>query len=315
SVASTFTHLLDCKIRGITRNPSSATSQSLISRGIEIVQGDLDDPSSLSSAFRGATAIFAVTDFWAHFFATSTADAAAASGKRINETAFDAEVRQGRNIADAAAGVEVLRTLERFVFSSLADVGRWSGGKYRNVYHFDSKAVVESYIRGQKMELAERMSTVLIGNYVTNWRGFPKLMAPQKTSAGDGEELEYVLRKPEDLDTMIPLVETKKDTGAFVKALIEDLPIGTSLLGVSEMMSWKQFMEIWGRVLGVKARMEKISMEEWLEPLPEHLREEVGESYAFNAEFGWTGGDPGVKLPGEVGVNIRTTGDGGIYPG
>ena len=49
------------------------------------------------------------------------------------------------------------------------------------VWHFDSKAAVEAYVRREKRELAERMSTVQIGNYVDNWETTREL-APRKVS-------------------------------------------------------------------------------------------------------------------------------------
>lgn len=52
------------RLRGLTRNASSASAQALTGQGVEMVAGDLDDLSSLGRAFEGADAIFAVTDFW-----------------------------------------------------------------------------------------------------------------------------------------------------------------------------------------------------------------------------------------------------------
>jgi uncharacterized protein YbjT (DUF2867 family) len=57
------------RIRGLTRNPSSAASKALTAKGVEMVAADLDDSSTLPAAFAGATAIFAVTDFWGPFMA------------------------------------------------------------------------------------------------------------------------------------------------------------------------------------------------------------------------------------------------------
>lgn len=51
-------------VRGISRSASSASSKALSSKGISVVEADVDDFSSLVSAFSGAHVIFAVTDFW-----------------------------------------------------------------------------------------------------------------------------------------------------------------------------------------------------------------------------------------------------------
>lgn len=60
------------RIRGITRDPTKSAAQSLSAKGIEMVQADLDEPSTLQNAFQGANAIYAVTDFWQPFFNPST---------------------------------------------------------------------------------------------------------------------------------------------------------------------------------------------------------------------------------------------------
>lgn len=52
------------RLRGLTRNTSSASAQALTAKGVEMIAADVDDFSSLRRAFDGAEAIFAVTDFW-----------------------------------------------------------------------------------------------------------------------------------------------------------------------------------------------------------------------------------------------------------
>lgn len=143
-----------------------------------MVRADINDAASLTAAFQGAYAIFAVTDFWAAFFDPESRASAAKKGVTINEHAHDVEVAQGKKIADAAAGIG---TLERFVYSALSDVRKWSGGKYRWVWHFESKAKVVEYVRGKLPGLAEKMSTVQVGFYATNWKLHPAF-GPQKVS-------------------------------------------------------------------------------------------------------------------------------------
>ena len=66
SVISHFLHQSPAtyRLRGLTRNTSSATSQAMSAKGVDMVAADVDDFSSLQRAFEGASAIFAVTDFW-----------------------------------------------------------------------------------------------------------------------------------------------------------------------------------------------------------------------------------------------------------
>jgi hypothetical protein len=284
----------------VTRNPSSPAAQSYAEKGIEIFKADLDDKNSLISAFQGANAIFAVTDFWAPFSNPENIPRATARGVTINEYAYAVEIDQGINVAQAAATSSVLKTLEHYIFSSLADVRKWSKGKYTWVYHFDSKAKVVQYIKECLPELDAKMSTVQIGFYATNWK-MRGAWTPQKQSDGS-----FVIKQPQDGKSLVPFVVTNKDTGEFVKALVQ-APPGKNMFGVSEQIGWEEWTKIWGRTLGVQARYERVSMEEYLNGLPENLSREVGESVSFCAEFGWTGGDPEVLNPKEVAADIQLT--------
>lgn len=106
------------RLRALTRDPQSHAAQSLAGDGVEIVQGDMEDTTSLARAAAGAYGIYSVQDFWA-------------VGARR-------EVQQGKNVADAAKKASV----KHFVYSS-------AGGAERNtgIPHFDSKWEVEKYIR------------------------------------------------------------------------------------------------------------------------------------------------------------------------
>jgi len=71
------------KLRGVTRDVSKSAAKALTEQGVEMVSADLNDKASLVKAFEGAYGAYAITDFWA------TMDK-------------DAEVKQGKNMADAA---------------------------------------------------------------------------------------------------------------------------------------------------------------------------------------------------------------------
>ena len=110
------------KLRALTRNPNSYAAQQLAAEGVELAQGDLDDPASLERAARGVYGIFSVQDFWT-------------VGARR-------EVQQGKNLADAAkkAGVE------HFVYNSAGGAERKTG-----ITHWETKWAVEKYIRSLKL--------------------------------------------------------------------------------------------------------------------------------------------------------------------
>ncbi|KAH7389162.1 putative hscarg dehydrogenase [Cadophora sp. MPI-SDFR-AT-0126] len=292
SVAKTFLQLPDWSVRGISRNPSSPASQALSALGVQIVQGDLDDKASLLPAFDGAHTIFANTDFFIHMF-SALEHPEIASGRDPKIYAYDREIEQGLNIAEVAASPPVIKTLQRFIYSSLADATKWSGGKYTTVYHFDCKVEVIRVIREKYPELAAKMSELQMGHYVENWRAFPP-MAPQKL--GDGS---FVMRRPNAAGLRLPFVVARKDTGEFVKALV-DLPVGTA-------MTMPQFMEIWGKVHGVKVAYEQVSYDEFFEGVPTILKEEIGDSFKFIEDFGITGGDPDVLTTAQLDHKLKLT--------
>ena len=105
-------------LRALTRNLASHAAKELARQGIELVQGDLEDPPSLDRACRGVYGIYSVQDFWR------------VGAKR--------EVQQGKNLADAAkkAGVQ------HFVYSSVGGAERKTG-----IPHWESKWEIEKHIR------------------------------------------------------------------------------------------------------------------------------------------------------------------------
>jgi uncharacterized protein YbjT (DUF2867 family) len=177
SVAQVFLQEPEWRVRAVTRNPASAKAQDLAARGAEVVQADLDSPSTLSSAFANANAIFAVSDFWGLF--GDPANAAKANGQPLNVWAANHETEQLKGVIDAAAKVS---TLERFVFSSLSDATKWSRGKYTHVYHFDSKAKAEAYGKETYPKLWEKTSVFQAGFFLSNFSSNP-VFQPQMVSS------------------------------------------------------------------------------------------------------------------------------------
>ncbi len=110
------------KLRALTRNPSSYAAKQLAAQGIELAQGDLDDPGSLERASRGVYGIYSVQDFWT-------------VGARR-------EVRQGKNLADIAKKVGV----EHLVYSSVGGAERNTG-----ITHWETKWEVEKHIRSLQL--------------------------------------------------------------------------------------------------------------------------------------------------------------------
>ena len=106
------------RVRGLTRDPNSERAREMTALGIEMVQGDFDDPESLDRALAGAYGAFSVQQY--------------------RGVGVDGEIRQGKAFADAAkrAGVQ------HFVYTSVAKATLDTG-----VPQFESKLLLENYIR------------------------------------------------------------------------------------------------------------------------------------------------------------------------
>lgn len=147
---------------------------------MEVVQCSASDPASLRSAFSGASAIFAVTDFWGVLSSlvddVKEGKVVHEGSKTLNEKARDIEVQYAKNIFAAAA--EVGEDLERLVWSSLPYTARHTEGKYTRVYHFDGKAMATEYLlkggeTGELNSLGAKTSIVWVGCYAENHAKMP----------------------------------------------------------------------------------------------------------------------------------------------
>lgn len=166
SVASTFLANPDWHVRAVTRNAASAKAQALKARGAEIVVADLDDPATLRAAFAGAHALSIVSDPLTILAAGP--DAAAVKplpDQNLMAWAAGLELQQLKNAIDAAAQVP---TLERVVLSVLQNASALSGGKYTQVYHFESKAKAEEYIKETYPALWSKTSSYVPGWFLGN---------------------------------------------------------------------------------------------------------------------------------------------------
>jgi|SRR5690242_8018487 len=165
SVATTFLKEAGWKVRALTRDTSSTKSQALAARGAEVVQANIDIPETLSAAFEGANAIFAVSDFWGQYFDPGNKNKAK-PGQALTAWVGEHETQQLKNVIDAAAKVA---TLERFILSSLSDATKWSKGTYNHVYHFDSKANAENYGKKTYPDLWAKTSIYQAGMFLSNF--------------------------------------------------------------------------------------------------------------------------------------------------
>jgi uncharacterized protein YbjT (DUF2867 family) len=106
------------RVRALVRDPNEPAARRLVSLGMQIAVGDLDDTRTLVPAMAGVGAVFSVQNWWL--------------------TGATREVRQGKNVADAVKQARV----QHLVYSSVGGADR--GAK---ITHWETKWQVELYIR------------------------------------------------------------------------------------------------------------------------------------------------------------------------
>ncbi|KAJ9141709.1 hypothetical protein NKR23_g7733 [Pleurostoma richardsiae] len=299
AVATHF-HTLGWKVRGLTRSPSSTKAVALAARlpGIQIVQADAEDTASLKAAFRGAHVVYAMTDYWASYFGhPPELDAVKDDGRAVGEWAAAVEIRQGKNLADAAAQVLAEDgVLERYIWSTLPPVSKESGGKYTYSFYFDAKDVIKQYILAQQPALAAKASFLVLAIY-TNIIALTAQMLGGVQFDPEGRVIQPTLS---GVDAQHHFVDIT-DTGKFVEALV-NAPPGKSLLGFDEEMSFADLASVMSAVTGVPVVALPVTIEQ-LEASGGGLGKMMGNTASFSAEFAY--GAANLLAPKDVDPNIK----------
>jgi uncharacterized protein YbjT (DUF2867 family) len=206
------------KLRALTRNLANPAAQDLARQGVELIQGDLEDPASLERAVRGAFGVYSVQDFWT------------VGAKR--------EVRQGKNLADAAKKAGVAH----FVYSSVGGAERNSG-----IDHWQSKWEVENHIRGLGLPATMLRPVAFMENYYIDQVEIGILKG----------KLTDPIRADKPYQTI-----AADDIGGFA-ALAFERPrdfIGLELEIAGSELTNLQTAEVFSRVLGKPVRFRKLPM-------------------------------------------------------
>src|SRR6185503_6488486 len=129
--------------RALTRDAQSGQARDLASQGVEVVEADLDDETSLRKAFDGAYGAYVVTNFWAH----RTPEQEQARSRAQME--LDQAAAAARAAKDADLRHVVWSTLEdtRPHFARLGVEVPNALGNYK-VPHFDAKAEANAFFIG-----------------------------------------------------------------------------------------------------------------------------------------------------------------------
>lgn len=224
-------HLLkqpEFAIRALTRDPAKASARALAQQGAQLIWGDLDDLSSLRHALEGAYGVFSVQSFM--------------------ESGYEGEIRQGKNLADAARAAGV----RHFVYSSVVSADRQTG-----LPHFESKWQIEQHIRQSSLPF-----TILRpAFFMQNWRHYMR-----------DQILSGTLSLPLDPQTSLQQISVE-DIGAFAAMAFQHpgrwLSRTVELAG--EELTMLQVASLLSRILGRNIRYVQIPWEQFRQVAGEEM--------------------------------------------
>ncbi len=112
------------KVIALTRKPDAPKAIALQDKGAKLLKADLQNRSSMITAFEGAQLVFGITQPFSSDY---------------KKTDPDAEIQQGHNIIDSC----VTNNIEHIVFSTVFG----SGDHKTGVPHLDSKLTIVDYLK------------------------------------------------------------------------------------------------------------------------------------------------------------------------
>ncbi|KAK4553135.1 hypothetical protein LTR86_009862 [Recurvomyces mirabilis] len=251
-------------IRGTTRDNCSAKAQELAKKGVEVVRADIDDKKSVTAAFDGADIVFSstVTIYDGH--------------------AYEHEVHHGRTLADAA----VASGVSHYIYSTLPNAGQISGGKLKNMGHFDGKEEVEQYIRTLPM----RSAFVAPGSFMSN---FHASMVPQQIDDDVFAVANFV-----SPSTQMPLIDTASDTGKWVAAILSDFATyeGQVLCCATALYSFEEITSAMTKVTGKTVVYKQLPEEVWRGFLPPTMSDHIADMMHYFEDYGYYGEETDAKV-------------------
>jgi uncharacterized protein YbjT (DUF2867 family) len=245
-------------IRAITRNTTSPDAQSLASKGVEVVAADLDNPSTLPAALKGASFIFATTN------------------TQYSGNTRAVETRQAKAICDEA----LKQGAQYLIWSSMSHPYKISGGKLTHVEHFDVKAEIETYMRGLPIRAAFFAPAGFMQNFVTN-------QMPRPSPANDGTYVLANILHPHTINPQIDITET----GAFIAPILADPDAfeGKFLAAAQGFYTPVEIAETMSKVSGKTVRHVQLEDEVYKGYLPEPMREQLYEMNVLIRDYGYYG--------------------------
>jgi uncharacterized protein YbjT (DUF2867 family) len=209
------------RVRAVTRRPDRPAARTLAARGADVVRADMMNKSELVTAFRDAYGVYSVQNFMPH--------------------GTEAEITQGRNVADAAKTAGVQHIVYGSAGTGAADTG---------IASWNSKLAIEAHTRSlglpltvlRPMAFMELMTDRDFYPPVSTWSLMPKLM-------GQDRPLGWICAD---------------DLGAIAARAFADPDrfVGADLSLASDVQSIAQCRQIWHDVNGRAPR--RVPMPVWM---------------------------------------------------
>jgi uncharacterized protein YbjT (DUF2867 family) len=216
-------HLLAAgwRVRAVTRRPGRPAARALAALGADVVRADMTDTDGLVHAFRDVHGVYSVQNFM--------------------PDGTDAEITQGRNVADAAA----LAGVQHVVYGSAG-----TGATDTGIASWNSKLAVQAHMESlglpvtvfRPMAFMELMTDKGFFPPVSTWSLMPRLI-------GEDRPVGWICL--DDLASIAAIVFAEPDR--FV---------GTELSLASDVQSIAQCRRVWADVHGKPPR--RVPMPVWM---------------------------------------------------
>jgi hypothetical protein len=195
------------------------------------------------------------------------------AGQSIGEYAYDLEVQQGINIAEAAA---VTEGLQRYIYSSLPSLVDYGvGDKYKYLYHIASKPAIVKHISSKLPDLAKITSYIELSVYYELW-SWGTALGPRK-----GDDGKYYVNYLSDGTVPVAQTSASMDTGPCVLALLKHTP-GVTLSANSERLSYETYLRTLCEVKGLPyGGVNNIGFDAFAAGIPGPIGIELAENFAF----------------------------------
>ncbi|EMC99780.1 hypothetical protein BAUCODRAFT_30183 [Baudoinia panamericana UAMH 10762] len=228
------------KVRAITRNQQGAAAKALAAEGAELESADFDDVASLTKAFKGANAVFGLTQFWDYILQLG------------QKGAGEKEYQQMLNIATAAQHTE---GLEHFILHSLPAGEKVTDGK-AFCAHTDYKDHAVDEMKKSMPELMKKTTFLWMGFFSSNlWTMLRPVEIPH-TYGG------HVWLQACPADTVMWVSDVENNVGLTVKYILEKPQISTPAKVICtpvEKVTMADVLKTWTEVSGKRAEYISIS--------------------------------------------------------